>query len=199
MGEVDVLRKVLCSISYLCCQETSSSVHRSATRSLKHLTDTSAVQFNSIGMAAEVARSQLNGHQQEGRGQQELSMLSAEPLSRPNKCSTASSLFPSLYGVPTNRAQLRNVRQTKQYMPVIHVLSRACFRETVLHVSAPAKHQHNWLSTSQFGGYNCDLIPNSEKPAHMLSCFWESATFEDAVGTLLQHFCSLKSFINAIN
>lgn len=148
MGEVDVLRKVLCSISYLCCQETSSSVHRSATRSLKHLTDTSAVQLNSIGMAAEVARSQLNGHQQEGRGQPELSMLSAEPLSRPNKCSTASSLFPSLYGVPTNRAQLRNVRQTKQYMPVIHVLSRACFRETVLHVSAPAKHQHNWLSTS---------------------------------------------------
>lgn len=99
--EVDVLRKVLCSISYLCCQEISSSVHRSATRSLKHLTDTSAVQFNSIGMAAAVARPRLNGHQQEGRGQQELSMLSAEPLTTktqdPTNVPQLSSLFPSLW------------------------------------------------------------------------------------------------------
>lgn len=94
-------------------------------------------------MAAAVARPRLNGHQQEGRGQQELSMLSAEPLTAKTQDPTnvpQLALYFLLCGVPTNRAQLRNVRQTKQYMPVIHVLSRACFRQTVLHKSALAFH-----------------------------------------------------------
>nr|BAC20211.1 hypothetical protein [Rattus norvegicus] len=94
-------------------------------------------------MAAAVARPRLNGHQQEGRGQQELSMLSAEPLTTktqdPTNVPQLSSLFPSLWS-PNKQSSVRNVRRTKQYMPVIHVLSRACFRETVLHKSALAFH-----------------------------------------------------------
>jgi hypothetical protein len=53
----------LWSKSHLCCQETSSSVHRSAVAAqstCKHFTDTPAVQFGSVEIAASVARPSRN-------------------------------------------------------------------------------------------------------------------------------------------
>ena len=56
---MDLFRKVLWSNSHLCCLETSSSVHRSASTARstgKHFTDTPAVQFGRVGIATAVSR-----------------------------------------------------------------------------------------------------------------------------------------------
>lgn len=119
---------VLWSRSCLHYQETSNSVHRSAGSSTH--SQTLHGYTSSVGVGT--ARPQQEGPGPTGTPE----VLGCSPLSKDWRPTNITQLaLYSLCGVPTNGAQLHNIRQTNQYMPVIHV-SCACFRETVLHKSA---------------------------------------------------------------
>lgn len=199
-----MLRKVLCSISYLLSgnqQFIGQQLDHSNTSRIQQLSSSIVSAWQQWPGLGWMAISRRAGANRNSR----CSLLSLSQQLKTLQMFHSLALYFLL--TPTNRAQLRNVRQTKQYMPVIHVLSRACFRQTVLHKSALAFHlclpQQNTNTTDcPLHSWWLQLWPDPQfwkASPHALSCFWESATFEDAVGTLLQHFCSLKSFINAIN
>lgn len=142
----------------------SGCVKRGSLQHILSVVRKSAVQFigqqldhSNTSRIHQLSSSIVSGWQQQWPGLGWMAISRRDGANRNCRCSLLSitaktqdqhmfhslALYFLLCGVPTNRAQLRNVRQTKQHMPVIHVLSRACFRQTVLHKSALAKHQHN--------------------------------------------------------
>jgi hypothetical protein len=156
---VDLFRKDLWRNSCLCCLEVSNSVHRLAVVAWstgKHFTDISAAQFipskYHVSSTCFASASFLLQHVNLS---QLTSLCQSAKVRESGNYSTAPKVFwcVSLYGVPTNAAQLCSVRGTNTGRLLTensssHVLSLTCFSKTPFLLCLLQLHILSWVCLS---------------------------------------------------